>query len=53
MGNPVRRLLKRGIAAFCNKRLDFRMISLHDMDRATEAKRKRHLDRVRASVSRI
>ena len=53
MGNPVRRLLKRGIAAFCSKRLDFRMISLHDMDRATEAKRKRHLDRVRALVSRI
>ncbi|GEC33747.1 NAD(P)H dehydrogenase (quinone) [Sinorhizobium fredii USDA 205] len=53
MGNPVRRLLKRGIAAFCSKRLDFRMISLHDMDRATEAKRKRHLDRVRTLVSRI
>ncbi|MEZ0002746.1 NAD(P)H-dependent oxidoreductase [Sinorhizobium fredii] len=53
MGNPVRRLLKRGIAAFCSKRLDFRMISLHDMDRATDAKRKRHLERVRTLVSRI
>ncbi len=29
------------------------MISLHDMDRATDAKRKRHLERVRALVSRI
>ncbi len=27
MGNPVRRLLKRGIAAFCSKRLDFRMLN--------------------------
>ncbi|MDX0628239.1 flavodoxin family protein [Sinorhizobium medicae] len=53
MGNPVRRLLKRGIAAFCGKGLDFRMIALHDMDRVTEAKRKRHLERVRALVSRI
>ncbi|WEJ10360.1 NAD(P)H-dependent oxidoreductase [Sinorhizobium prairiense] len=53
MGNPVRRLLKRGIAAFCGKRLDFRMLTLHDMDRVTEAKRKRHLQRVRALVSRI
>jgi putative NADPH-quinone reductase len=53
MGDPVRRLLKRGIAAFCSKDVDFRMISLHDMDRATEAKRKRHLERVRALMSRI
>ncbi|MDX0985884.1 flavodoxin family protein [Sinorhizobium medicae] len=53
MGNPVRRLLKRGIAAFCGKGLDFRMIALHDMDRVTEAKRKRHRERVRALVSRI
>ncbi|MCA1438749.1 NAD(P)H-dependent oxidoreductase [Ensifer sp. IC4062] len=53
MGNPVRRLLKRGIAAFCSKGVDFRMISLHDMDRATEAKRKRHLERVGVLVSRI
>ncbi len=53
MGNPVRRLLKRGIAAFCGKGLDFRMVTLHDMDRVTEAKRKRHIERVRALVSRI
>ncbi|MCZ4090680.1 NAD(P)H-dependent oxidoreductase [Sinorhizobium psoraleae] len=53
MGNPVKRLLKRGIAAFCGKCLDFRMISMHNMDRATQAKRQRHLERVRALVSRI
>ncbi|AHK43089.1 MULTISPECIES: NAD(P)H-dependent oxidoreductase [Ensifer] len=53
MGNPVRRLLKRGIAAFCAKGLDFRMVSLHDMDRATDEKRKRHLARVRQLAGRI
>ena len=53
MGDPVRRLLKRGIAAFCSKRLNFRMLSLHDMDRATNAKRTAHLDRVRKLLSAI
>jgi len=53
MGNPVRRLLRRGIAAFCSKWLNFRMLSLHDMDRATDAKRKAHLDRVRKAFSAI
>ncbi|WP_312360255.1 NAD(P)H-dependent oxidoreductase [Ensifer sp.] len=53
MGNPVRRLLKRGIAAFCAKRLDFRMLSLHDMDRATVEKRKAHLARVRRMAAGI
>ncbi|MDC9808766.1 MULTISPECIES: NAD(P)H-dependent oxidoreductase [Rhizobium] len=51
MGNPVRRLLKRGIAAFCSKKLVFRMLSLHDMDRATEARRKAHLERVRKALA--
>jgi putative NADPH-quinone reductase len=46
MGNPVRRLLKRGIAAFCAKGLDFKLVTLHDMDRATDARRKAHLRRV-------
>jgi putative NADPH-quinone reductase len=53
MGDPVRRLLKRGIAAFCSKRLNFEMLSLHDMDRATDAKRTMHLDRVRKLLSAI
>jgi NAD(P)H dehydrogenase (quinone) len=53
MGNPVKRLLKRGIAAFCSKNLDFRMLSLHDMDRATDGKRKRFLDRVRREVATL
>ncbi|SCB57854.1 Putative NADPH-quinone reductase (modulator of drug activity B) [Rhizobium aethiopicum] len=53
MGNPIRRLLKRGIANFCSKKLIFRMLSLHDMDRATEAKRKAHLERVRRALTAI
>lgn len=53
MGNPVRRLLKRGIANFCSKKLVFRMLSLHDMDRAKEARRKRHLERVRRALAAV
>lgn len=53
MGNPVRRLLKRGIAAFCARRLNFRMLALHDMDRVTEAGRKAHLERVRKALTTI
>ena len=53
MGNPVRRLLKRGIANFCSKKLVFRMLSLHDMDRATEARRKAHLERVRKVLAAV
>ena len=53
MGNPVKRLLKRGVAAFCSKGLDFRMLSLHDMDRATDEKRKRFLERVRRAVATL
>ena len=53
MGNPVKRLLKRGVAAFCSKGLDFRMLSLHDMDRATDEKRKSFLERVRRAVATL
>lgn len=53
MGNPVRRLLKRGIANFCSRKLVFRMISLHDMDRATEAGRKAHLERIRKALAAV
>jgi len=53
MGDPVRRQLKRGIAIFCSKRVDFQMLALHDMDRATDDKRKTHLERVRAALQRL
>ncbi|CAN7319206.1 NAD(P)H-dependent oxidoreductase [Rhizobium sp. LjRoot98] len=53
MGNPVRRLLKRGIAAFCAKDVQFRMLSLHDMDRVTPAQRAAHLARIEKALTRI
>ncbi len=53
MGNPVRRLLKRGLAMACMKNARFRMLTLHDMDRASAEKRTAHLARVRATLSRI
>jgi len=53
MGNPVRRILRRAIAKLCAKQIDFRVLSLHDMDRTTDAKRKRHLARVRKALRAI
>ncbi|MBX4909263.1 MULTISPECIES: NAD(P)H-dependent oxidoreductase [Rhizobium] len=53
MGDPVRRLLKRGIANFCSRKLIFRMLSLHDMDRATESRRRAHLERVSKALAAI
>ena len=53
MGNPVRRLLKRGIAAFCARDVQFRMLSLHDMDRVTPAQRTAHLARIEKALTRI
>lgn len=53
MGDPVRRLLKRGIASFCAKKLDFRMMALHDMDRVSEDRLRAHLKRVTEAVATI
>jgi NAD(P)H dehydrogenase (quinone) len=53
IGNPVRRLLGRGIAPLCAKRLDFRVLSLHDMDRASDADRSKYLERVRKAFRAI
>jgi NAD(P)H dehydrogenase (quinone) len=51
MGNPIKRQLKRGVAAFCSKGLDFRMLSLHDMDRSTPEKCRAFLEKVRRAVA--
>ena len=51
--DPVRRVLRWGIAPMCAKGVTFRMMNLHDMDRADEAKRRAHLERVRKAMSRI
>ena len=53
MGNPVARLLRRGIAPLCAKRLNFRLLSLHDMDRASDADRRKYLERVQKALRAI
>lgn len=53
MGDPVRRQMRRGIAIFCNRKVRFRMLALHDMDRATDDKRRRHLERVRTALQTL
>ena len=53
MGNPVKRILKRGVAAFCAKRLDFRMLSLHNMDQSTPEKRATFREKVRKAISTL
>lgn len=53
MGDPVRRQLKRGVAAFCGKGVDFRMTCLHAMDDTTPDKRERFLESVRRQVGAL
>jgi putative NADPH-quinone reductase len=53
MGNPLRRLLRRGIGMLCARGLRFRMLSLHDLDRASAAKREAHLERVKRLMARV
>jgi putative NADPH-quinone reductase len=53
MGDPVRRFMRRAIAKLCSKRLNFRILSLHDMDRATDRDRRRYLERVRKALRGI
>ena len=53
MGDPVRRQLKRGVAAYCGRRVDFRMTGLHTIDKTTQASRERFLDKVRDKVAAL
>ena len=53
VGDPVHRTLRRVIAPMCGRGVRFRMISLHDMDRATATKRRAHLERVRRLMAAI
>lgn len=53
MGDPVRRLLKRGLVRACMPKADFRMLTLHDMDRRREPHLKAHLERVRREVLKL
>lgn len=53
MGDPVRRLLKRGIVKACTSRADFRMLALHDMDRRKGPDLKAHLEKVRREAQSL
>jgi NAD(P)H dehydrogenase (quinone) len=53
MGDPVRRQLKRGIAAFCAKKVDFRMTCLHNMDDTTPESREQFLRKVQDQASAL
>ena len=53
MGNPVKRILKRGVAKFCCHRANFRMMSLHSMDETTQEKREAFLAKVKNTVGRL
>lgn len=53
LGDPVRRVLKRGLASMCAKGVDVRMLSLHDMDRIGDGKRLLHLERVRRLMAQL
>ena len=53
MGDPVRRILKRGVNAFCSPKTPFSMLTLHDMDHAAPEKLERHLERVRERLARL
>ena len=53
MGNPVKRILKRGVAAFCAKRVNFRMLAIHDMDRSTDKKRQDFLAKLSAAFAKL
>lgn len=53
MGDPVRRLLKRGIVRACMPKADFRMIALHDMDRRKPHHLKAHLEKVRREAGKL
>lgn len=53
MGDPVRKLLKRGIMSFVARGASFRMMTLHDMDRMTDDKAKAFLARLEAAFARF
>lgn len=53
MRNPARRILKTGILAACAPQARFRYHAHYDMDRSTDATRKRFLARVDTAMRRI
>jgi putative NADPH-quinone reductase len=53
MGDPVRRLIKRGVRPWICPKAEFRMLTLHDMDHFTRAKGGAFLDRLERAFQRF
>ncbi|OLP59051.1 NAD(P)H dehydrogenase [Xaviernesmea oryzae] len=53
MGEPVRRLLKRGLLGGCAPQARFRMLTLYGIEASTPARRQAHLAHVRRMLSRL
>ena len=53
MRNPARRILKSGILTACAPQARLRYLAHYDMDRSTDATRKRFLTKVDATMQRI
>ena len=53
MRNPARRILKSGILTACAPQARFHYHAHYDMDRSTDASRKRFLDRVDGAMRRL
>jgi putative NADPH-quinone reductase len=53
MGDPVRRLIGRGVKPWVCPNAPFRMLTLHDMDHYTEAKGEAFLDRLERAFQRF
>ncbi len=53
MGDPVRRLIMRGIKPWICPKAQFRMLTLHDMDHFTQAKGRAFLERIERAFERF
>ncbi len=53
MGDPVRRLVARGVKPWICPMASFRMLTLHDMDHFTPANGRRFLDRLERAFERF
>jgi NAD(P)H dehydrogenase (quinone) len=52
MRDPIRRIVKRGLAALCHPGCHVEYLALYHMDRASERRRRRFLARVRRRLAR-
>jgi NAD(P)H dehydrogenase (quinone) len=53
MRDPTRRILKRGLAALCHPACRPVYLALHHMDRASDKRRRRFMDRVRRALAEV